>query len=896
LGVTRTGWSIATGLLCCLAGIRHASGQAAGYQLDHYEPTPAGDPFAVVEAPWYSTTRWFAAGLSLDYAYNLLVAERRDASGNVVSAPAPIEHHEAGHLDLAASFHERFGVSLSVPLVLAQSGTPYAGLGPSGTTAGDPRVGARVLIYGQPEEKLTLSGAAYLWIPVGAEDKLAGDSGVRGMARLTLGGRARELVRWSTNLSFLGRKRASLAATLPPAGNTGGSELQLAAGAAYLGLHPRIAVGPEAILSVAVAGDLPSDQSAATLELFGTARYQITDQISLGLGVGGGVAGSGMPEARVLFSLAYSPARPRTTSSFESVVVIPDPEDGHVGGVEVNDGTRTTVLDKAYASTEIRKQDGGRTRAVQSSPTAIAKSTKALEKALPPADRDRDGIVDAQDGCPERAGIASNDPVRNGCPAAVEKIVVLPDADGHVGGVEVDDGHTKTVLDTPYASAEVGSDGAARSVPAASPRAVERSIGAVAKSLPPPDADGDGFVDHEDACPDRAGIASKNPIRHGCPAAADRLLVMPDPDGHIGGVEVDDGHTKTLVDTAYGEVEVGVDGVAHAVAPAPARNVERAIAALAKSLPIADGDKDNIRDEQDACPERAGPASTDPLRHGCPAVVEKVVVLPDADGHVGGVEINDGTRTVILDTAYATSEVVGTKVAATAASPAGPITRAAASLARMLPPPDRDDDGIVDGDDACPTRPGSPSSLPIQHGCPTSVEHVVVLPDENGHVGAVEVDDGTSKTLLDQGYASAEIGTDGVARKLTAEPTDVSARFSAAMAAQPPGARIILYFNQRAEPVRDVTGPLDNLVAEAKARTTAYTLEVIGHTDQTGSEKINLKIGLERAQLIADRLIAAGVPRERVIVKSMGSKEPAIKLKNRRVVELRNRRVEIWVR
>jgi outer membrane protein OmpA-like peptidoglycan-associated protein len=104
-----------------------------------------------------------------------------------------------------------------------------------------------------------------------------------------------------------------------------------------------------------------------------------------------------------------------------------------------------------------------------------------------------------------------------------------------------------------------------------------------------------------------------------------------------------------------------------------------------------------------------------------------------------------------------------------------------------------------------------------------------------------------------------------------------------------------LYFTARSQPVRDLTGPLDNLVAEVKAKGT-YTIEIIGHTDQTGSEKRNVQIGRDRAQLIADRLVAAGVPAANIVVKSMGSREPAIKLKNRRIVELRNRRVEIWVR
>jgi outer membrane protein OmpA-like peptidoglycan-associated protein len=814
-----------------------ARAQSVGYQLDRFEPAPAGDLFFFVESPWYSSARLFAGGLTLGYAHDLLAAQRRDPNGLPIDTPSPIAHHMAGHLALAGSLFDRVGVSVNVPVILDQRGTAFAGVGPSGTTAGDPRIGARVRLYGQPDAALSLSAAAYVWLPIGSEAELAGDAGVRAMGRIVAGGIFREQLRWAVNASFLARATAVLSDDVAPAGNTVGSEVQLSTGLGYLALDRKLSVGPEAILSIGVA-DLPTAQKRASLEVLGSARYTFGDRLQLGVGVGGAVAGDpGPPDARVMFSIAYAPVPARSLRAQIAQVVEPPPV----------------------------------------------------------ADRDRDGILDGDDGCPDRAGSASADPIRHGCPPSAEKVVVLPDADGHVGGVEVDDGTTKVMIDTAYGSAEVSADGKVQAVPPAPQPAVDRTVAAVAQALPPPDADGDGFLDHDDACPDRAGIASADPVRHGCPASAERIVVLPDHDGHVGGVEVDDGKTKTLIDRPYGAVEVAADGVASAVPDAPARSIERAVATIAKTLPIADDDQDGIRAEADACPDRAGPASSDPLRHGCPVAVEKVVVLPDADGHVGGVEIDDGKTKVVLDSAYATSEVTAAGVQKAPASPPATTLRATAAIAKVLPIPDRDEDGIADGDDACPDRVGPPSAQPVRHGCPRSVEHVIVLADENGHVGAVEVDDGTTKTLLDKAYASAEVGIDGRTRSLPAEPTEVSARFAASMAAQAPGARIILYFTARSEPVRDIDGPLHNLVAEAQAKT-SYTIEVIGHTDQTGSERANVRIGRERAELIASRLVALGVPADRVTIKSMGSKEPAVKRKSRKIVELRNRRVEIWVR
>src|SRR5512143_3432303 len=130
--------------------MRHARAQAVGSQLNRFAPTPAGDSFSAVEAPWYSSTRWLAAGLTFDYARNLLVAE---------GAPAPIANSEDAHLDLAGSLWDRAALTLSVPVVLGESGTRYAGVGPSGTTAGVPRFVVRARLYGETDGALSVSGS-----------------------------------------------------------------------------------------------------------------------------------------------------------------------------------------------------------------------------------------------------------------------------------------------------------------------------------------------------------------------------------------------------------------------------------------------------------------------------------------------------------------------------------------------------------------------------------------------------------------------------------------------------------------------------------------------------------------------------------------------------------------
>lgn len=70
---------------------------------------------------------------------------------------------------------------------------------------------------------------------------------------------------------------------------------------------------------------------------------------------------------------------------------------------------------------------------------------------------------------------------------------------------------------------------------------------------------------------------------------------------------------------------------------------------------------------------------------------------------------------------------------------------------------------------------------------------------------------------------------------------------------------------------------------------------VIGHTDTTGDSALNTRVGLQRATLIRDRLIAAGVPAAQIDATSHGEADLLVPTANN-VAEARNRRVEITVR
>jgi OmpA-OmpF porin, OOP family len=101
-------------------------------------------------------------------------------------------------------------------------------------------------------------------------------------------------------------------------------------------------------------------------------------------------------------------------------------------------------------------------------------------------DRDKDGVYDDEDACPDTAGVRTNDPKTNGCPPPP------PDRDG--------DGIPDNEDACPDTAGVRTNDPKTNGCPP-----------------PPPDRDGDGVLDKDDACPDVPGIKTNDPKTNGCP-------------------------------------------------------------------------------------------------------------------------------------------------------------------------------------------------------------------------------------------------------------------------------------------------------------------------------------------------------------------------------------------
>ena len=172
--------------------------------------------------------------------------------------------------------------------------------------------------------------------------------------------------------------------------------------------------------------------------------------------------------------------------------------------------------------------------------------------APPPSDRDKDGIIDVEDACPDVPGLPSGDKAKNGCP--------LPKDRDNDGIIDVEDACPEV---PGFASTDPKKNGCP----------------------PPKDSDGDGIPDENDACPDIKGIVTQDPATNGCP---------PDTDG------------------------------------------------------------DGIRDDKDACPDQAGKPDPDPKKNGCPRVrvtETEVIILEQVQFDTGKATIKKASDG-LLDNVY----------------------------------------------------------------------------------------------------------------------------------------------------------------------------------------------------------------------------------------------------
>ncbi len=253
---------------------------------------------------------------------------------------------------------------------------------------------------------------------------------------------------------------------------------------------------------------------------------------------------------------------------------------------------------------------------------------------------------------------------------------------------------------------------------------------------------------------------------------------------------------------------------------------------------LKDSDKDGVPDKEDNCPKT--PKGTAVDEHGCPldrdgdGILDAVDKCPDVKGTAATQGCPDKDKDGIADADDKCPDVFG--------------------VIAMKGCPDQDGDGITDADDLCPTEKGDIS----MKGCP----------DKDGDKLADNVDQcpDVAGPIENKGCPYEK---DQVAIMEKADN---------------------VYFELGKDVIQNNYSDALNQVAELMKKNPNYTLEIAGHTDNTGDAAKNMDLSQRRANTIKKYLVIKGIDEKRLTAQGFGDTRPLVpndteenKAKNRRV-------------
>ena len=187
----------------------------------------------------------------------------------------------------------------------------------------------------------------------------------------------------------------------------------------------------------------------------------------------------------------------------------------------------------------------------------------------------------------------------------------------------------------------------------------------------------------------------------------------------------------------------------------------------------------------------------------------------------------------------------------------------------------------------CAPQPPRPAATPALFA---------VIPESDGHVGAIVVEAGDRKSVINTAYGAARVGTDGSTQEMRLSEEEVRRTFGPTLAALPgkPMTFVLHFLEGRDELTPESKAELDKVFSELKRRPLP-DIVVIGHTDSVGTLPYNDRLSLARAERVRDMLVGLGIPAARIQAAGRGKRELLVPTEDN-VSEPRNRRVEINVR
>ncbi len=189
----------------------------------------------------------------------------------------------------------------------------------------------------------------------------------------------------------------------------------------------------------------------------------------------------------------------------------------------------------------------------------------------------------------------------------------------------------------------------------------------------------------------------------------------------------------------------------------------------------------------------------------------------------------------------------------------------------------------------------SAAALLLLASCATP-DHIVLLPDDQGRVGKLNVGNEGGETLLDSAYATAEASGKSKPERGSTSAEKVKREFGAVLDALPQApVSYLLYFDSDSDDLTPQSRALAPTILAEISRRPAAEVVVIGHTDTQGSDEYNDKLSLERARAVKQQLVALGFDAARISVEGRGKRELLVPTADN-VAAARNRRAELLVR
>jgi outer membrane protein OmpA-like peptidoglycan-associated protein len=526
-------------------------------------------------------------------------------------------------------------------------------------------------------------------------------------------------------------------------------------------------------------------------------------------------------------------------------------------------------------------------------------------------DRDRDGVADAVDKCPDRPGpvAASGCPDRDG-DGLSDKDDECPDDAGETATAGCPDYDKDGTADkTDPCPTEPGTmngcpdndrDGFADNL--------DKCPDQTGSLFGCPDRDKDAVADKDDKCPDEAGMAEYG----GCAQAPEAIVQTPkieaadQPDTDQDGVADDRDQCLTTPGTVNGCPDRDKDGIADKDDQCPDAGGSTNNKGCPEKL-VEDRDKDGVPDDKDPCPDAGGTVNgcpdsdrdgladkddkcpTEPgeaARNGCPGpkdndgdgLTDDQDPCPEAAGKLNGCPDSDGDN--VADQEDRCPNEPGDF--AHQGCPA---------------PKDSDGDGYTDDLDPCPKDPGSPGGCPDRDkdGIPDKDD---LCPEAAGMADARGCPKAAPALATAKPAAPGDRDGDGVADETDKCPNtpgpaenqgcpEVRKETKEKLAG---AARAIRFETSRAVLKQESYAILDEFV-DVLRQYPDYTLSIGGHTDDIGDETRNLVLSQARAKACYDYLLFRGIKTERLRHAGFGETLPVAE-NTTNEGRLLNRRVE----